>query len=81
MGNQTDLRNIKTEARILRTVQGKVPLPLIIEIKAREVGAYQEKIKEKTRATELAKSHEHHDHSHSHDHHSHNHHGHDHHFL
>ncbi|MEM9090955.1 MAG: GTP-binding protein [Cyanobacteria bacterium P01_F01_bin.53] len=87
---EESLRSIKTGARILRAEQGKVPLPLIIDIKLGETGSYQEKAKEQAReqvgeqakekaeATELAESHGHHsDHSHSHDHHDH--HTHDHH--
>ncbi|MEL6902252.1 MAG: GTP-binding protein, partial [Cyanobacteria bacterium J06606_4] len=79
---EENLRNIKTGARILRAEQGKVPLPLIIDIKVGEVGAYQVEAKEKTKETELADPHGHHshDHGHSHDHHPHDHgHSHDHH--
>ncbi|MEL6602145.1 MAG: GTP-binding protein [Cyanobacteria bacterium J06614_10] len=79
---EENLRNIKTGARILRAEQGKVPLPLIIDIKVGEVGAYQVEAKEKTKETELADPHDHHshDHGHSHDHHPHDHgHSHDHH--
>ncbi|MBE9064164.1 GTP-binding protein [cf. Phormidesmis sp. LEGE 11477] len=83
---EENLRNIKTGARILRAEQGKVPLPLIIDIKLGEVGAYQEKAeekeKEKAKDSELAESHQHHgNHSHSHEHHEHHnhtHHNHDH---
>lgn len=87
---EESLRNIKTGARILRAEQGKVPLPLIIDIKVGEVGIYQEKAREQKRESELAGSHEHHthehsehshshaQHSHTHDHHSHDHHAHDH---
>ncbi|MEL6261701.1 MAG: GTP-binding protein [Cyanobacteria bacterium J06626_6] len=76
---EENLRNIKTGARILRAEQGKVPLPLIIDIRVGEVGAYQEKAKEKDREADLVDSHERHgEHSHSHDHHSHDPHSHDH---
>ncbi|MEO1686051.1 MAG: GTP-binding protein, partial [Cyanobacteria bacterium J06631_12] len=76
---EENLRNIKTGARILRAEQGKVPLPLIIDIRVGEVGAYQEKAKEKDREADLVDSHERHgEHSHSHDPHSHDPHSHDH---
>ncbi|MEL6470528.1 MAG: GTP-binding protein [Cyanobacteria bacterium J06623_4] len=76
---EENLRNIKTGARILRAEQGKVPLPLIIDIKAGEVGAYQEKVREKNIETELADSHDHHSHEHGHSHnHDHDHSTHDH---
>ncbi|MEM9089441.1 MAG: GTP-binding protein [Cyanobacteria bacterium P01_F01_bin.53] len=66
---EKSIRDIKAGARIIRAEQGKVPLPLIIDVKVGETGAYQEKAKEKIRETELAKSHGHHDeHGHSHDH-------------
>ena len=70
---EKSLREIKTNPRIIRAEQGKVPLPLIIDVKVGEAGAYQEKAAEKIRETEQAKSHEHqgehsHSHGHSHDH-------------
>ena len=82
---EESIHSIKTGARIVRAVQGKVPLPLIIDVKVGEAGAYQEKAKEKIKETELAKAHGHHsDHDHSHEHthnhdHSHDHSAHDHH--
>ena len=64
------IRSIKTGARILRAEQGKVPLPLIIDVKVGETGAYQEKAAEAI-ADQVDDAH-HHDHS------GHNHSGHDH---
>lgn len=82
---ERSIRDIKTGARIIRAEQGKVPLPLIIDVKAGEMGAYQEKARETLKETELAKSHKHHDeqghshgHSHDHDHSAHDHSAHDH---
>ena len=59
------IRSIKTGARILRAEQGKVPLPLIIDVKVGEAGAYQEKATEAL-ADQVDDAH-HHDHS-GHDH-------------
>ncbi|NJM99189.1 MAG: GTP-binding protein [Phormidesmis sp. RL_2_1] len=75
------IRSIKTGARILRAEQGKVPLPLIIDIKIGETGAYQEKAAEAiaAQAHNEQRSHHaepHHDHS-GHEHHEHS--GHEHH--
>lgn len=76
------IRGIKAGARILRAEQGKVPLPLIIDIKIGEAGAYQEKAAEAI-AVQAHKA-QHSDHSkHHHDHsgpddHSEHHHDHDH---
>ena len=72
---EQSISDIKTDARIIRAEQGKVPLPLIIDVKVGDVGAYQEKAQEKIKEAELAKSHQHHDEQgHSHDHsHSHSH--------
>lgn len=69
------IRSIKAGARILRAEHGKVPLPLIIDIKIGETGAYQEKAAEamakpfqRKIAAQAHKS-EHSDHSeHHHDH-------------
>ncbi|MGD1863979.1 MAG: CobW family GTP-binding protein [Phormidesmis sp.] len=69
------IRSIKTGARILRAEQGKVPLPLIIDVKVGEAGAYQEKATEAL-ADQVDDAH-HHDHS-GHDHSGHDHSGHDH---
>ncbi|MFK8184248.1 MAG: GTP-binding protein [Phormidesmis sp.] len=80
---EKSLRDIKTGARILRAEQGKVPLPLIIDVKLGEAGVYQEQakaqetVKEKKHDVETAKSHGH-GHSHDHDHSTHDHSTHDH---
>ncbi|MEL6553098.1 MAG: GTP-binding protein [Cyanobacteria bacterium J06621_11] len=68
------IRSIKTDARILRAEQGRVPLPLIIDVKVGETGAYQKKAAEAV-AAQAHKAHSEHDHS-GHDHHDHS--GHDH---
>jgi len=76
---EQSIRDIKTGARIIRAEQGKVPLPLIIDVKVGEMGVYQEEAKAKLKETKLAKSHKHHDEQrHSHDHSSHDHSSHDH---
>lgn len=67
------IRGIKSGARILRAEQGKVPLPLIIDIKIGETGAYQEKAAEAIAAQTHDEQHS--DHSeHHHDHSGHEHH-------
>jgi len=79
------IRSIKTGARILRAEQGQVPLPLVIDVKVGETGAYQEKaaeaiaksLHEKNAAQ--AHDHDHHHHSeHDHSEHKHSEHHHDH---
>ena len=81
---EQSISDIKTDARIIRAEQGKVPLPLIIDVKVGDVGAYQEKAQEKIKEADLAKSHQHQDeqgHSHGHSHsysHDHDHSAHDH---
>lgn len=70
---EKSILSIKTGARILQAKQGKVPLPLIIDVKMGEMGAYQEK----AQAIETASVHEHDDHAEHHDHSDH-HHDHDH---
>lgn len=68
---ETKIRDIKEGARILRTTQSKVPLPLVLS-----VGLFES---DKYFAPE-EKGHSHHDHGHhDHDHHDHDHHNHDHH--
>lgn len=75
---ETRLRDMKPDARIIRTSQSKVPLPLILS-----VGLFES---DKYFAEDSAEhAHDHHDHEHSHDHahdhsaHAHEHHDHDHH--
>jgi G3E family GTPase len=70
---EQSIRDIKTDARILRAEQGKVPLSLIIDVKIGEMGAYQEEARE-TELTESLSRHDHHDHhSGYHDHSAHDH--------
>ena len=80
------IRGIKAGARILRAEQGKVPLPLIVDIKIGEDGAYQEKAAEalakhfQRKIAAQAHDAHHHDHSeHKHSGHHHDHSGHEHH--
>ena len=67
---EQQLRDVKNDARILRSTQGDVPLPLLLS-----VGLFE--------SDKVSPHHEHHDHSHSHSHshhaHSHEHHDHSHH--
>jgi G3E family GTPase len=81
------LRQIKTEARILRSVKGEVPLPLLLSVglfESDRVVAEQEAADQPTQATQAdheACDHDHghcvHDHDHDHHHKAHDH-GHDH---
>ena len=67
---ENKLRDVKTDARIMHTIQGKVPLPLLLS-----VGLFEsDKIVNQD-------DHNHHDHQHDHDHehHGHSHHDHGHH--
>ncbi len=67
---EKSIRSLKNGARILRAEQGKVPLPLIIDVKMGEMGAYQEQAS----AIETADVHGHsghHNHSDHHNHHDH----------
>ncbi|WP_159790717.1 CobW family GTP-binding protein [Sodalinema gerasimenkoae] len=63
------IRDIKKDARILRTNHGSVPLPLLLSVGLFESDRYFE---------DASGDHDHHDH-HDHDHHDHHHHDHDHH--
>ena len=62
---EQQLRDVKNDARILRSTQGDVPLPLLLS-----VGLFE--------SDKVSPHHEHHDHSHSHSHHDHSHSHHDH---
>jgi G3E family GTPase len=67
------VRDLKKEARILRTQKSQVSLPLILS-----VGLFEsDKYFEQTESSEH-EHHEHHDHKHGHDHHGHEHHDHKH---
>ncbi|MCP9861165.1 MULTISPECIES: GTP-binding protein [unclassified Cyanobium] len=58
---ESELRAIKTEARILRSVKGAVPLPLLLS-----VGLFEtDKVVAQQQAAAAAPSHDHEDHSHS----------------
>lgn len=65
------IRDIKTDARIMRTTKGQVPLPLILSVGLFETDKYFE-------SEQSAHAHEHHAHDHEHHDHSHEHHDHDH---
>ena len=66
------VRDLKQDARILRTQKSQVSLPLILSVGLFESDKYFEQ-------TESAEhDHHHHDHDHDHDHHEHHHHEHDH---
>jgi len=62
---EQQLREVKNDARILRSTQGDVPLPLLLS-----VGLFE--------SDKVSPQHEHHDHGHSHHDHDHSHHDHDH---
>jgi G3E family GTPase len=71
---ESKIRDIKSDARILRTVRSQVPLPLILSVGLFQSDRY---FKDSQAA---ADAHDHHDHDHhDHDHHDHDHHDHDHH--
>lgn len=69
------LKEMKTDARIMRTTNSKVPLPLILSVGLFESDKYFDSEEEK----EHNHDHEHHDHEHHHDHDHEHHHHHDHH--
>ncbi|MBC6475368.1 MAG: GTP-binding protein [Hormoscilla sp. GM102CHS1] len=71
------IRDIKNDARILRTQQAKVQLPLILSVGLFESDKYFHP--ESEHSHDHDHGHDHHDHDHHHDHHHHDHHDHDHH--
>ena len=88
---EAQLREIKTDARILRSVKGEVPLPLLLSVglfESDKIVAQQQLSAEPDHSScdhdHGHCEHEHHDHGdhkhdhHKHDHHDHNHHKHDH---
>jgi G3E family GTPase len=88
---ESQLREIKTDARILRCVKGEVPLPLLLSVglfESDRVAAQQQHddcdhdhghcVHEEGEAHADHDHHGHDHHGHSHDHHSHDHHSHDH---
>lgn len=68
---ENKLRDVKTDARIMHTIQGKVPLPLLLS-----VGLFES---DKIVNQDDHNHHNHHDHEHEHEHHGHSHHDHGHH--
>ena len=66
---ENKLRDVKTDARIMHTIQGKVPLPLLLS-----VGLF-----ESDKIVNQDDRHHHIHHDHEHDHHGHSHHDHEHH--
>jgi G3E family GTPase len=69
------VRDLKKDARILRTQKSQVSLPLILSVGLFESDKYYEQ----TESTEHQHEHHNHDeHKHEHEHHNHDHHGHDH---
>ncbi|NES69294.1 MAG: GTP-binding protein, partial [Okeania sp. SIO2D1] len=84
---EVKIRDVKKDARIMRTSQSQVALPLILSVGLFESEKYFE-IKEEAHSHDHDHDHEHHHHDHDHDHehhhhdhnhdHEHHHHGHDH---
>jgi len=78
---EAQLRSIKTDARILRSVKGEVPLPLLLSVGLFEsdkiVAEQQRTAQEDHSACDHEHGHCEHDHDHAHDH-DHDHHKHDH---
>ncbi|NET64461.1 MAG: GTP-binding protein [Moorea sp. SIO1G6] len=73
------LRDMKTDARILRTTKAEVPIPLILSVGLFESDKYfDSKTSDHDHHHHDHDHHDHHDHDH-HDHHHHDHHDHDHH--
>jgi len=69
---EVKVRNLKQDARILRTQKSQVSLPLILSVGLFESDKYYDQ-------TESVEDKHDHDHNHDHDHHNHNHHAHEHH--
>ena len=65
------IREIKNDARILRTSKSKIPLPLILSVGLFETNKYFEAAEAKEQ--EDHHHHDHHDHDHDHHHHDHDH--------
>lgn len=72
---EVKVRDLKNEARILRTQKSQVSLPLILSVGLFESDKYYEQ----TESAEHKHDHDHHDHDHDHHDHDHDHHDHDHH--
>ncbi|MDY7012020.1 MAG: GTP-binding protein [Cyanobacteriota bacterium] len=70
---EAKIRSIKSDARILRTKNSEVPLPLVLSVGLFESDKYFDRVEDHDRH-----DHDHHDHAHDHDHHDHDHHHHDH---
>ncbi|MEL6496083.1 MAG: GTP-binding protein [Cyanobacteria bacterium J06623_7] len=76
------VRELKRDARILRTQKSQVSLPLILSVGLFESDKYYEQVETTDKHDHGHHGHDHHDHGHhghGHDHHDHEHHGHDHH--
>ena len=74
------LRDIKSDARIMRTTKSQVPLPLILSVGLFESDQYFEPSESHQHDHDhIHEEHHHHDHDHDHDHEEHHHHEHDHH--
>ena len=70
------IRDIRDSARILRTQQSKVSLPLILSVGLFESDQYFEVVEEKEKHVHEHHHHHHHDHDHDHGHHDNEHHHH-----
>lgn len=73
---EVKIRDLKRDARVLRTTQSQVPLALILSVGLFESERYFESEKSEH---DHEHDHEHHHHEHDHEHHDHDHHHHDHH--
>ncbi|MBD3881807.1 GTP-binding protein [Phormidium tenue FACHB-886] len=65
------IRDVKEGARILRTTQSKVPLPLVLSVGLFESDKYFESEQQHGDHDHHDHAHDHHDHAHAHDHHDH----------
>lgn len=75
---ETYIGTLKTGARILHSQQGKVPLPLILDVGYNNPEAYADLVQEEIELTQHDHDHGHHHHDHDHGH-GHHHHDHEHH--
>ncbi len=75
---EVKVRDIKNEARILRTQKSQVSLPLILSVGLFESDKYYEQTESAEHSHDHDHEHHDHDHDHDHDHHDHEHHHHDH---
>ena len=75
---ESSINKVKEGARIMRTTQAQVPLPLILSVGLFESGQYFDDDDDHGHDHDHGHGHDHHGHDHGHDHHDHDH-GHDHH--